>query len=226
MRRSAVLGRGGCGMELARRLGASAAQVIAIDASAALVDNVKDVVDVAVRLDVTDEDALAAQEVDKLDVCVVAIGESFESALLATVILKKLGCPRIICRAQTAFHAEIFRRIGADEVIQPEVEAGEILARRLGNPHLEDYIPLAEDYTLLEMHAPAAFHGKTLKDLALRAKYGVNLVAIKRPVETVEGDLVQTGAVTSVPGPDDVIQREDLLVIVGSNKSLAKLPRE
>jgi trk system potassium uptake protein len=226
VRKIAVIGLGRFGMELARQLGASPAQVIAIDSSRPLVDEVKEQVDAAVRLDATDEAALLAQDIDKVDVCVVAIGENFEAALLTTVIVKKLGCPRVICRAQTAFHAEIFRRIGADEVIQPEAQAGETLARRLGSPHLEDFIPLAPGFTLIEMHVPAKFRGKALRDLQLRNKYGINLVAIKRPLASGAEGSARQYTVISVPDPDDVIFPDDLLVVVGSNEALATLPRE
>jgi trk system potassium uptake protein TrkA len=225
VRKIAVIGLGRFGMELARQLGAAGAQVLAIDNSRPLVDDVKDSVDIAVRLDSTDEGALLAHDIDKVDVCVVAIGENFEAALLTTVIAKKLGCPRLICRAQTEFHAEIFRRIGADEVIQPEAQAGAALARRLASPHLEDFIPLAEGFTLIEMHVPAKFRGKALRDLQLRTKYGINLVGIKRPLAGAEGAPRQH-TVISVPNPDDVIFPDDLLVVVGSNEALAKLPRE
>lgn len=227
MQRIAVIGLGRFGTVLARRLGASGVQVLAIDRQQQHVNEVKDEVDVAVRLDATDEAALKSQDVERADVCVVTIGENFEAALLATVIAKKLGIPKVICRAQTAFHGEIFRQIGADEVIQPEVDAGESLARRLVNPHIEDLINLAEGYSLLELMAPAAFHHQSLKALHLRAKYGVNLVAIKR---TVESDEQQEGAeprqMASVPKPTDVIQPGDVLVLVGSDEELAKVPKE
>lgn len=227
MPKIAVVGLGRFGMSLARELGASGAQVMAIDRSGHLINDIKDDVDVAVRLDSTDQAALAGQELDKMDVCVVAIGENFEAALLTTVIAKKLGVPKIICRAQTQIHAEIFRQIGADEVVQPESQTGAHLARQLANPHLEDFISLAEGYTLIELRAPTAFHGKTLKTLALRRQYGVNLIGIKRPVSVEEeGEVVQREEMLGVPKPDDVIEPEDVLVLVGSDEALARLPKE
>ena len=227
MQKVAVIGLGRFGMVLARQLAASGAQVMAVDRSSQRINEIKDDVDVAVRLDSTDETALASQEISNVDVCVVAIGENFEAALLTTVIAKKLGVPRVICRAQTAFHSEIFRQIGADEVIQPEIQAGEHLARKLANPQLEDFISLAEGYTLIELRAPAAFHQKTLTELALRTKYGVNLIAIKRPVVTEqEGEPAEEYEVVSVPKPDDAIQPNDVLVLAGTDEALACLPKE
>ena len=233
MRRIAVIGLGRFGMALARNLARLGGQVIAVDRNMQLVNEVKDDVDLAVRLDSTDRDALDAQDIDKVDVCVFSIGENFEASLLTTVILRKLGVPRIICRAQTSFHAEIFRQIGADEVIQPETSAGEQMARRLANPRLTDVIDLAEGYSMVETEAPASWWGIGLKDLGLRTKFDVNLVAIKRqkaaaPADESDGETapITSSEIISVPRPDDLIQEGDLLMLVGSHDAIDKLPRE
>ena len=222
MPKVAVIGLGRFGLTLARHLGQRGVEVIAIDRNSHLVDDVKDDVAVAVRLDSTDEDALIAQGVNDVDVCVVAIGENFEASLLTATIAKKLGIPRVICRAQTSVHAEIFRRIGADEIIQPESQAGVELARRLANPHLEDVVELAEGYSLVDVRAPKAFQGKTLEQIALRVKYQVNLVAVKRTPTEQAG---QTERI-HVPLPGEVIQPQDILVLVGTDSALAGLPRD
>lgn len=207
-------------------LGESGAEVIAIDADARLVDQVKDVVSSAVRLDATDPAALRNHEIANCDVAVVAIGENFEAALLTTVIVKKLGIKRVICRAQTEVHAEIYRQIGADEVIQPEMQAGAALGRSLASPHIEEVVPLAEGYSLIELHAPQAFFEKTLAGLNLRVKYQVNLVAIKRTRKVAVGGRNVDEEVLSVPTPDETIRPGDTLVLVGSNDALNRLPRE
>jgi trk system potassium uptake protein len=220
-------------MALARNLARLGVQVIAVDRNMQLVNEIKDDVDLAVRLDSADRDALDAQDIDKVDVCVVSIGENFEASLLTTVILRKLGVPRIICRAQTPFHAEIFRQIGADEVIQPETNAGEQMARRLANPRLSDVIDLAEGYSLVETEAPRSWWGIGLKDLGLRTKFDVNLVAIKRQVAAVKSETENDDNPTpppreilSVPRPNDLIQEGDLLMLVGSHDAIDHLPRE
>jgi trk system potassium uptake protein TrkA len=221
----AIIGLGRFGMALARQLGTSGVQVIAMDRNPHLVDDIKDDVDVAVRLDSTDREALLSQRINDVDVCVIAIGENFEAAILTTVIIKKLGVPRIICRAQSAVHAEIFSSIGADEIIQPETQAGIILGRKLANPQLEHFIELADGYSLIELRAPAAFLGKTLEQLGLRTKYQVNLVAVKRHDSTEEnGKTVRRERIISVPRPGDIINPGDTLVLVGSHDALAALP--
>ena len=224
MPKVAVIGLGRFGLSLAKLLGNSGVEVIAIDRSSQLVDSVKDDVAVAVRMDSTDEEALAAQDVGKVDVCVVAIGENFEAALLTASSVKKLGVPYVICRAQTTVHAEIFRRLGADEIIQPEMQAGTELARRLANPHLEDSIQLGTGYSLIELRAPRAFQGKSLEQLNLRAKHAVNLVALKRPSRTTDG----SGRMERiyVPLPSEIVQAQDILVFVGSDSALNELPKE
>ena len=168
MQRVAIVGLGRFGMALARQLGGTGVEVIAVDRNPQLVNDVKDHVDLAVRLDATDAAALRSQELERVDVWVVAIGENFEAALLMTALLKQLGVPEVICRAQTEVHARIFQQIGADRVIQPERETGAQLARQLANPHLVDFIRLADGFTLIEIDTPRAFHGRSIRDLGLR----------------------------------------------------------
>jgi len=226
MRKVAVIGLGRFGISVARRLAASGVQVIAMDRNGQLVNEIKDDVDLAVRADSTDQQALLSQDLDKVDVAVVSIGENFEAALLTTVMLKQMGVPEIICRAQSEFHAEIFRKIGADRVIQPEGESGTNLARQLANPQLVDFIRLADGFTLLEFHSPSSFQGKSIRALALRSKYDVNLVVIRRTVEVGQGGQKREILRTIVPKPEDVIEPRDILVVVGADSALSKLPRE
>lgn len=228
MRRVAVIGLGRFGMAVVDQLASSGVQVIAVDSDRELVDEISHKVDVAVALDSTDERALRSQEIHKVDVLIVAIGENFEAALLTAAIAKKqLKIPRVICRAATTIHAEIFIQIGADEVIQPESETGRQLARKLANPFLEDFIDLGEGFTLIELHAPSAFRGKTLRDLNLRVRYGVNLVAIRRTVRSTEKNGVeQTRESLSVPQADEIIQTEDMLLLIGATENLSRLPKE
>jgi len=224
VRRIAVIGLGRFGMNLARLLESQRVEVIAADSDMRLVEEVKDEVTLAVCLDATDEEALTGHEIHRADVCVVAIGEHFEASLLAASALKKLGAKNVIVRAQTATHAEIFRRLGADEIIQPETEASRQLARRLANPHLEDLIELSDGYTLIELRAPAAFHGKTLEQLGLRSKYRVNLVAVKRQSEEAEAGAPRR-VTTYVPHAGYVIHPDDILLLVGTDAALNNLPR-
>ncbi len=226
MHKIAVIGLGRFGIALARKLGESGVQVIALDRAQQPVNEIKDHVDLAVRLDATDRQALLSQDIDNVDVCVVAIGENFEASLLTTALVKQLGVPRIICRAQTALHAEIFKQIGAHQVVQPEQEAGAHIARRLANPKLGDVIPLSTDFSLVEFQAPQQFYGQTVRRIGLREKYNVNLVILKRTGdETRDGEPNEERISIRVPRPDDVILPHDILVLVGENEALAQLPK-
>jgi len=227
MHHIAVIGLGRFGSALARQLAVAGSQVIAIDSSPGPVEEIKDQVPVAVRLDSTDNVALKSQNIDKVDVAVVAIGENFEAALLTTVILKKFGIPKIICRAQSAFHSEIFLQIGANQVIQPELQSGEHLGRQLANPRVDEFIKLGEGFSLIELHAPRQFIGKSLKDLAMRQGYSVNLVAIKRnkTEKTEDGEITRPRILAALDA-DEVICDQDVLVLVGSDDALSKLPQE
>ncbi len=229
-RRIAVIGLGRFGTALARRLALHGVEVIAIDSDNVLVHEISDEVALAVRLDSTDESALRSQEVEQVDACVVAIGENFEAALLTTVICKKnLRIPQVICRAQTKFHAQIFSQIGADEVIQPEQNAGDMLGRRLAHPRVNDYITLGEGFTVVELEAPAKFVGKTIREIDLRSAWSVNLIAIQRETGQAPRDDNQDGVMStkliSVPLPEDRIQVSDVLFLAGSEEALARLPQ-
>jgi trk system potassium uptake protein TrkA len=225
MRRIAVLGLGRFGMRLAAELGAvPGVEVVAADSNGRLVDEVRDRVSVAVRMDTTDEEAMQAQNIGSMDVVVIAIGQSLEAALLTTLIAKKLGCRRVIARAQTAVQADILRRVGADEVVQIESEAGQRWARMLANPRLEDFIELDPEHSIIQLVAPESFHGKTLVELHLRTRYAVNLVAIKRPARPdAPGGPVKEQAIC-VPSPNDVVRPGDVLVLVGRQAALDALP--
>ena len=208
-------------MELAKQLAASRVEVLAIDQRIELIDEIKEAVDVAVCMDSTDKQALASQDIDTLDVCIVAIGENFENALLTTVLVKKLGVKRLLVRAQTTTHAEIFDQIGVDEVIRPELQAGQHIARRLANPQLEDVLIFQKGFALIEVRAPQDFIGKTPRILGLREEFNVNLVAIKREIDTEKQNFS-----TSVPSADDEIAESDILVLVGSDQALKALPTD
>lgn len=220
--RFAVIGMGRFGYRLARQLASAGAEVIAVDSSQALIDRVRDEVALAVCLDATDEDALRAQGLDKVDVAVVGIGTAFEAAALATSTLKRLGVPRVICRATTPARAEILSRVGADDIANPEAESADRWCQRLVMPKVLEKIDLGGGHSLVQIRAPDAWTGKTLEQLNVRKKLRVNVVAIRRLLP--EGDRTGAGYVISTPLPDSRIELGDLLLIVGPNEAIESLP--
>ncbi len=228
MRKYAVIGLGCFGQHLARALTSAGDEVIAIDNDPKLVEQMRDEVALAVRMDGTDTVALEAQGVAEVDVAIVGIGEDFEAAALTVAALKEIGVKHIVSRAMNDIQATILRKVGADDIASAEHESANRWAHRLSMPKLEQYLQLGESFSLINIKAPQVFCGKTLLELDLRKKYQVNLVAIRRQVEEVDnkGKSKGTAEVVSVPHPDTKVLPGDTLTLVGSNEHLTKLPAD
>jgi len=229
MKRFAVIGLGRFGKKLAIALAMSGAEVIAIDRNRDEIELIRDQVSHAVRLDSTDEEALKAQGIDKVDVVIVGIGQGtgqgFESAVLTVVNLKQIGIKQIYARAEDVIAGEVFSKIGATDVIYPEIESAQRWAYKLIAPQIGEKIDFAPGYSLARVKAPASFDGKTVMDLQLRQKYNINLVSIKRDEES-KAKKSEKGAIINVPMPSTIIYQDDILMVAGSDVDLAKLPQE
>ncbi|MHC4244953.1 MAG: potassium channel family protein [Planctomycetota bacterium] len=228
MKRFAVIGLGRFGKKLAIALAMSGAEVIAIDKNREEIELIGDQVSHAVRLDSTDEGALKAQGVDKVDVAIIGIGQGaggFEAAVLTVVNLRQMGVKQIYARAEDLIAGEVFSKVGAVEVIYPEIESAQRWAYKLIAPQIGEKIDFAEGYSLARIKAPASFDGKTVMDLQLRQKYNVNLVLIKRG-EHGKSKKSEKGRIINVPMPNTFIYQEDILMVVGSDADLVKLPQE
>jgi trk system potassium uptake protein TrkA len=228
MRRFAVIGLGRFGKKLAIALAMSGAEVIAIDKNRDEIELITDQVSHAVRLDSTDEEALKSQGVDKVDVAIIGIGQGaggFESAILTVVNLRQMGIKQIYARAEDLIAGEVFSKVGATEVIYPEIESAERWAYKLIAPQIGEKIDFAEGYSLARIKAPASFNGRTVMDLQLRQKHNVNLVLIKRG-ENSKQTKAEKGKIINVPMPSTVIYQDDILMVAGSDADLAKLPQE
>jgi len=234
MKRFAVIGLGRFGKKLAIALAMSGAEVVAIDKNREEIEQIRDQVSLAVRLDSTDEEALKAQGIDKVDVAIIGIGQGagagkgFESAILTVVNLRQMGVPQIYARAEDLIAGEVFSKVGATEVIYPEIESAQKWAYKLIAPQIGEKIDFAPGYSLARIKSPASFDGKTVLDLQLRQKYNVNLVAIKRSEHSrsKKSDKSEKGGIINVPMPNTVIYKDDILMVAGSDADLAKLPQE
>jgi len=226
MERFAGIGLGRCGSRLSKNLAAQGAEVIAIDVDEGPVARLRDRVSVAVRMDGTDERAMREQGVGNVDVAVVGIASSLEAAQLSTVILKRLGVGRVVAKSPSPMQLEILSRIGADEVVTPEKESALRLAHRLIAPQILDYLELSEGHSLVQLEAPAKFHGKSIRELDVRNVYGVNIVAVKKRREVgreESGEPVYEERVVDIPRPTDVIDPLDILVLIGEGADLSRL---
>jgi trk system potassium uptake protein TrkA len=228
MRRFAVIGLGRFGQKLAISLAMSGAEVIAIDKNREQIEMITDQVSLAVRLDSTDEEALKAQGIDKVDVAIVGIGQGsggFEDAILTVVNLRQMGIKQIYARAENLVAGEVFSKVGATEVIYPEIESAQRWAFKLIAPQIGEKIDFAPGYSLARVKAPPSFDGRTVMDLQLRQKYNVNLVLIKRGENSKETK-TEKDKIINVPMPSTVIYQDDILMLAGSDADLAKLPQE
>ncbi len=229
MKSFAVIGLGRFGKKLAIALAMSGADVIAIDKNRDEIESISDQVSHAVRLDSTDEEALKAQGIDKVDCAIIGIGQGtgrgFEAAVLTVVNLKQMGVAQIYARAEDPIAGEVFSKIGATEVIYPEIESALRWAYKLIAPQIGEKIDFAPGYSLARIKAPASFNGKTVMDLQLRQKYNINLVAIKRD-EGGKAKKSEKGGIINVPMPNTQIFEGDILMVAGSDADMAKLPQE
>ena len=214
MRKIAVIGLGQFGSNLAARLTALGCQVLAIDQNEARVSRIRNSVDRAVILDARDYEALASVLTKDFDSAIVSLGESIEASVLCTLHLKKIGVPSIRAKAINEDHAEILKAVGADQVIFPERETALRVAAQILNPNLLDFVPLAEEYQVIEVMAPKAFHGHSLQELDIRKRFNVLIIAVKRR----ERDDFEF-----LPGPDFVIKPEDVLVALGTKTDLERM---
>ncbi len=217
----AVIGLGDFGRAAAIGLARVGAEVIAIDLSMDRLNLVKDEVTLAIQMDATHRDALTAQEIDKVDVLVAAIGQNFEAQVLVVVHARKLGIKRIVARAMTEDHRRVLEAVGANEVFNPEEEAARSMVQRLTISHIRNYFELADGFSLVEVEAPKEVVGRTLRELDLRQRFRVNLVAIKRMAADSNG-VRSLQEFKAVPKPEDVIEASDVLVVAGSVLDLAR----
>ena len=220
----AVFGLGTFGLEICKVLAEQGGRVIAIDSDDSLIDKVKDRVMHALRVDSTDEDAFKNLPLENVDVAIVAIGENLQSSIITTALLKKIGVPYIMARAKSDIHAVVLKQIGADEIINLEIEEGRRIANKLINPNVLERIPISKDLAFAEIMIPKKFIGKTLQKLNLRNRYNINVISIKRYELKIDemGNPVKEEIVI-LQKPSDVLQKNDILILVGSNENLELL---
>jgi len=217
----AVIGLGAFGRRLCEVLAEKGGTVVAIDNQAALIERVKETVTQAVLLDSTDEDALRDAPLEDIDVAVVAIGDNIEASILTTTLLKRLAVPYVVARAVSELHQQVLVQVGANEVINLEIDEGTRLANRLIAPQVLDRIPVAEDMSVAELYVPRSVVDATLAELNLRERYQINVISIKRSEVSVD----ETGSPERseriiFPEPGEKLQENDIIMVVGSNEKI------
>ena len=204
-----VIGLGRFGSEVARRLCQLGCEVLFIDRSEELVQQVSAEVTHAVVADAQDKEVLRALGAGKFDCAIVAIGGSLADSVLATMNLKELGVGQVVCKAHDETHRQVLKKLGADQVVIPEQENADRLAKSLSSLNVLDYIELSDEYGIVDVPAPQNWVGKSLKELNVRAKLGVNILAVRH-----------NGAINVSPSADYPICEGDIMVILGDTAAL------
>lgn len=218
MKQFIVIGIGRFGGALAKRLYELGHEVLAIDKDEEEIQKISDKVTHAVSADATDENVLKSMGARNFDVGVVSIGADIQSSIIVTLMLKELGIPYVVAKAQNDIHAKVLYKIGADRVVFPERDMGERVANNLTSANILEFIELSPEHSIIEFAVPRAWIGKNLRDLNLRARYGVTVVAIRNENNA---DYINIS-----PKADNEIKEGDILIIVGENEDLKKMERK
>ncbi|MEL3906555.1 MAG: TrkA family potassium uptake protein [Treponema sp.] len=219
----AVIGLGEFGFRVCEILVNGGAPVVAFDHNPQAVERIKKIVPAAMLIDTTDEEALLKAPLDDIDVAIVAIGDNMEASILTTTLLKEREVPYIVARAVSPLHATVLKRVGANEVLNIEVESATHLAERLVSPDVFDSIAVTGDYTITEIMVPKFFTGKTLVQAALKEKFDLTLIAVARlelDIDTVGNPLKKE--VMHEPDGSFELQTGDKLFILGSNEKITE----
>ena len=207
-----VIGLGRFGSSIALQLEANGCKVLAIDRNEQRVRLIADYVTLAMCLDVANDEALEELGGRNFDGAVISIGHSLDASVLAAIWAKEQGIRQIIAKAYDDMQGKILTKLGVDEIVYPEKEMGVHLANNLAFNNLLDTTELTSDYSMADVGVLKSWVGKSLKELNLRKKYGVNVIAIKRG-----------GALSINPSADDPTQKDDVFVLLGKNNTLKRI---
>lgn len=207
----AVIGLGRFGSSVAYELNEAGQDVLGMDINEDKVADAESIVTHAIVGDSTDVEVLKSAGIRNFDCVIVAIGNDMQSSILTTLILKELGVKKVIAKAISKTQGRVLEKVGADWVIYPERDMGSRVAHQLLSPNVLNYIQLSEDYNIEELKIPTSLTEKSLRELDLRAKYNISVIA-----------LVCNEEIIITPSPDHIIHEGDLLVVIGSRKDLAQ----
>lgn len=214
MKSCMVIGMGRFGSQAARELCRLGCEVLAVDMNAELISQVANDVTHAVVADGQDKEVLRALGAREFDCAIVAIGDDLAASVMITMNLKELDVPMVICKARSDIHRRLLDKLGADRVVIPEKEQADRLARSLSSHNLLDYIELSEEYGIVEVPVPGSWKSKSLKELNVRAKLGVNILAIRR-----------SGKINVSPGADFTFEDQDVVVVLGDSAALKRVQK-
>lgn len=220
-----IFGLGNFGASLAEKLTLQGNEVIGIDNSMEKVDHLKEKISHTICMDATDEFTVSGLPLKETDVIVVAIGEDQGANIMVTALLKNLQVRRLISRAINPLHEKVLQAIGVDEIVHPEEETAERWAKKLCLRGVVDSFELSDEYSIVEVNVPADLIGKKIKDVGFRKNYNLLvLTTLKNSETTVNiGKNNNVLKVQGVASPELLLEKDDILVVYGSNKDIRKL---
>ncbi len=211
----AVIGLGRFGGSIVKTLVEDGMEVLAIDYDEERVNEYAKIASHAVVGDTTDENVLKSIGIGNFDHVIVAIGENIQASILTTLMLKELGVNHVTVKAQNDYHEKVLRKIGADTVVHPERDMGRRIAYNIVSNNILDYLDLSEDHSIVEIVASEKMNGKSIIDLDIRARYGLNIVAIKR------GNDINVS-----PQASDAINKGDILIVIGADTDISRFEKK
>ncbi len=211
----AVIGLGRFGQAVCSTLHSLGFEVLGTDVDKKIVCQVMNekLVTHAVQIDSTQIAALKQASILEFNTVIVAIGNYLQESIITTLNLKEAGVPNVVAKASSEIHKKLLLRVGADHVVYPEYEAGCALAKTLTKPSILERLDLDPDHSVVELTVPNEFHGKTIAELQLRNRYGLNLLAVSND-----------GKYLINPEPDKRLQKGSAMVVIGCNKDINRLP--
>lgn len=217
-----IVGLGNFGASLGEKLTAQGNEVIGIDKKMSKVDLLKEKISHTICIDALDEFTVSGLPLQDTDVVIIAIGEDQGANVMATALFKNLQVKRLISRAINPLHERVLQAIGVDEIVHPEEETAERWTKKLCMANVVDSFELSDNFTIIEIKVPEQLIGKTIQEIGLRAKY--NLLALttikKAEVKSILGKSRIENRVQGVAGADTLLEKDDILVVYGSNKDL------
>lgn len=206
-----IIGLGKFGMSVAKLLSKYDYDVLAIDDSESLIEEVVPFVTRAIKLNALDSEALKSVGIKNFDIAIIGIGDNIESSLMIALTLKELAIPNIIAKSRDEKHTKLLEMIGVNKIVQPEIDSAIRLVNTLTTTYIKDKMELSKDYSMIEIETPKIWVGKSFSELALRQKHSINVVCVKRNSEVI------------FPTANYKLDENDLLLVMASNKELGIL---
>ncbi|HZH60601.1 MAG TPA: TrkA family potassium uptake protein [Metabacillus sp.] len=210
----AVIGLGRFGGSICRALSEEGMEVMAIDTDEDKVNQFANIASHAVVGDTTDESVLKSLGIRNFDHVIVAIGDNIQASILTTLILKELGVKHITVKAQNDYHEKVLSKIGADRIVHPERDMGKRIAHNIISNNVLDYLELSDEHSIVEIVANERLDGHSIIDLDIRAKYGINIVAMKR-----DKDIIVS------PQANEIIRKNDILIVIGADTDINRFEK-